>query len=190
MEPHPPRHSIQVQNVSKRFGRYLALDNVTLDIPQGQLVSLLGPSGSGKTTLLRVIAGLETPDSGAVLYQEEEVTRRPVRDRNIGFVFQHYALFRHLNVFENVAFGLRVRHWPQGRVQERVGELLRLIRLAGMEKRYPGQLSGGQRQRVALARALAPNRASCCSMSRSVPSTPECGRSCVSGCAGCTRRSM
>jgi sulfate transport system ATP-binding protein len=155
MQSQTQQPSIQVQNVSKRFGRYLALDNVSLTIPQGELVSLLGPSGSGKTTLLRIIAGLETPDSGAVLYQDEEVTTRPARDRNIGFVFQHYALFRHMSVFENVAFGLRVRRWPQERVEQRVHELLRLIRLEGMEKRFPSQLSGGQRQRVALARALA-----------------------------------
>lgn len=149
------QQNIRIRNVTKRFGRFQALDDVSLEIPAGKLVSLLGPSGSGKTTLLRIIAGLETPDEGAVLYQNEEVTGRPARERNIGFVFQHYALFRHMSVFENVAFGLRVRRWPQAKVQERVFELLRLIRLEGMEKRFPSQLSGGQRQRVALARALA-----------------------------------
>jgi sulfate transport system ATP-binding protein len=147
--------SITVRNVTKRFGRFTALDNVSLEAPEGCLLALLGPSGSGKTTLLRVIAGLETPESGSVHYQDEEMTRRPSRERNIGFVFQHYALFRHLTVFENIAFGLRVRRTPTAQVQERVGELLRLIRLEGLEQHYPSQLSGGQRQRVALARALA-----------------------------------
>ena len=147
--------SIKVQNVSKRFDRFQALDRITLEVPEGCLIALLGPSGSGKTTLLRIIAGLDTPDSGSVLYQDEEVTRRPVRDRNVGFVFQHYALFRHMDVFENVAFALRVRKWPEHKVKDRVQELLHLIRLEGLERRYPAQLSGGQRQRVALARALA-----------------------------------
>jgi sulfate transport system ATP-binding protein len=126
-----------------------------VEVPSGRLLALLGPSGSGKTTLLRIIAGLETADSGEVLYQDEEVTRRPPRDRNVGFVFQHYALFRHMNVFENVAFALRVRRWPRERVRQRVEELLALIRLEGYEHRRPAELSGGQRQRVALARALA-----------------------------------
>jgi len=147
--------SILVKDVSKRFGSFVALDRVSVEARQGGLLALLGPSGSGKTTLLRIIAGLETPDTGSVFYRDEEVTRRPARDRNVGFVFQHYALFRHLDVFENIGFGLRVRRWPQARVQDRVRELLRLIRLEGLERRYPSQLSGGQRQRVALARALA-----------------------------------
>jgi sulfate transport system ATP-binding protein len=147
--------SITVQNVTKRYGKFVALDQVSLEVPSGTLIALLGPSGSGKTTLLRVIAGLETPDAGSVHYLDEEVTGRPARDRNVGFVFQHYALFRHMDVFENVAFGLRVRGWKNGRVRERVHQLLSLIRLEGLERRYPSQLSGGQRQRVALARALA-----------------------------------
>src|SRR5947209_972839 len=147
--------SITVSGVSKRFGHFVALDNVNLRAPGGELLALLGPSGSGKTTLLRIIAGLESPDGGSVHYEDEEITGRPARERNVGFVFQHYALFRHMTVFENVAFGLRVRHWPDAQVRDRVGELLRLIRLEGLEKRYPSQLSGGQRQRVALARALA-----------------------------------
>src|SRR6476469_5488566 len=121
--------SITAQNVTKRFGAFVALDNVSLDCPAGQLVALLGPSGSGKTTLLRVIAGLEIPDSGSVLYQDDDVTHHSARERNIGFVFQHYALFRHMTVFENVAFGLRVRKWPEARVRDRVSELLRLVRL-------------------------------------------------------------
>jgi sulfate transport system ATP-binding protein len=147
--------SITIKDVSKRFGSFVALDHVSLEVPGGGLLALLGPSGSGKTTLLRVIAGLETADEGVILYEDEEVTHRSARERNVGFVFQHYALFRHMSVFENVAFGLRVRGWKQAKVAERVGELLRLVRLDGFEKRRPSQLSGGQRQRVALARALA-----------------------------------
>jgi sulfate transport system ATP-binding protein len=147
--------SITVQGVTKRFGKFLALDRVAIDVPTGALVALLGPSGSGKTSLLRVIAGLEVPDEGSVLYQGEDVTQHPARTRNVGFVFQHYALFRHMNVFENIAFALRVRNWPEDRVRKRVRELLHLIRLEGLERRAPAQLSGGQRQRVALARALA-----------------------------------
>ncbi|HEV3003544.1 MAG TPA: sulfate ABC transporter ATP-binding protein, partial [Pirellulales bacterium] len=147
--------SIRVEHVSKRFGSFAALDDVSLDVPSGELLALLGPSGSGKTTLLRVIAGLETADSGTVRYQDEDVTGRSARDRNVGFVFQHYALFRHMNVFENVAFGLRVRKKKAAEVDRRVRELLRLVRLESFERRYPSQLSGGQRQRVALARALA-----------------------------------
>lgn len=147
--------SITIKDVSKRFGDFLALDRVNVEAPSGSLLALLGPSGSGKTTLLRIIAGLEVPDSGTVRYKDEDVTKQSARDRNIGFVFQHYALFRHMTVFENVAFGLRVRRWEDAAVRERVGELLRLVRLEGLDRRYPSQLSGGQRQRVALARALA-----------------------------------
>jgi len=147
--------SITVKDLSKRFGRFVALDNVSLEVPTGCLLALLGPSGSGKTTLLRVIAGLEVADAGSVHYAEEDVTRRSARDRNVGFVFQHYALFRHMSVFENVAFGLRVRRYPEAQIRERVLELLQLVRLEGLEKRLPAHLSGGQRQRVALARALA-----------------------------------
>jgi len=147
--------SISVKNAIKRFGAFTALDNVSLEVASGSLVALLGPSGSGKTTLLRVISGLEVPDGGTVTIADEDVTNRPVRERNVGFVFQHYALFRHMTVFENVAFGLRVRYRPETEVRERVLELLKLIRLDGLEKRYPSQLSGGQKQRIALARALA-----------------------------------
>lgn len=147
--------SISANGITKRFGQFVALDNVNVEVPSGTLVALLGPSGSGKTTLLRIIAGLEVADSGAVQYHEEDVTNRPARDRNVGFVFQHYALFRHMTVFENVAFGPRVRKWPKDVIEHKVNELLRLVRLDGMQKRYPNQLSGGQRQRVALARALA-----------------------------------
>src|SRR5687767_4589940 len=147
---------IEVRNVSKSYGAFNALKDVSLQVPSGQLVALLGPSGSGKTTLLRIIAGLEQADTGQVLYQDDDVTKRAVRERNVGFVFQHYALFGHMNIFENIAFGLRVRKWKKDRVQDRVRKLLKLIQLEGLEKRFPSQLSGGQRQRIALARALAP----------------------------------
>jgi sulfate/thiosulfate transport system ATP-binding protein len=147
--------SIVVKQVSKTFGAFRALENVSLHVPGGKLVALLGPSGSGKTTLLRIIAGLETADGGAIEYHGEDVTNRAARERNVGFVFQHYALFRHMSVFENVAFGLRVRRRPKAEINARVRELLALVRLENLEKRYPAQLSGGQRQRVALARALA-----------------------------------
>jgi sulfate/thiosulfate transport system ATP-binding protein len=147
--------SITVKNIRKQFGLFRALDHVSLEVRSGELLALLGPSGSGKTTLLRVIAGLETADEGVILYEDEEMTHRSARERNVGFVFQHYALFRHMSVFENVAFALRVRGWKEVRLRARVGELLRLVRLDSYEKRRPSQLSGGQRQRVALARALA-----------------------------------
>jgi len=147
--------SILIENVCKRFGTFVALDNVSLNVPSGRLVALLGPSGSGKTTLLRVLGGLEIPDAGRVSISDEDITHHHARDRNMGFVFQHYALFRHMTVFENIAFGLRVRKWAEKAVRERVGELIALIRLQGLEGRRPAELSGGQRQRVALARALA-----------------------------------
>ncbi len=147
--------SIKVEGITKRFGSFTALDNVSLEVPGGSLLALLGPSGSGKTTLLRVIAGLEPPDAGRVLNEDEDMTLTSARERNVGFVFQHYALFRHMSVYENIAFGLRVRRAPKKEIHERVTELLHLVRLEGLGKRYPSQLSGGQRQRVALARALA-----------------------------------
>ena len=147
--------TIQVEKVSKQFGAFTALDDVSLDIPGGELVALLGPSGSGKTTLLRILAGLERPDAGRVLHDGKDLLARNARERNVGLVFQHYALFRHLSVFENIAFGLRVRRRPDAEVEQRVTELLQLIQLDGLGKRKPAQLSGGQRQRVALARALA-----------------------------------
>lgn len=147
--------SIAVRKLNKTYGSFTALNDVGLDIPGGELLALLGPSGSGKTTLLRIIAGLETADSGTIGYADEDVTHVAVRDRQVGFVFQHYALFRHMTVFENVAFGMRVRRKPKDAIGKRVRELLHLVRLEGLEQRYPSQLSGGQRQRVALARALA-----------------------------------
>jgi sulfate transport system ATP-binding protein len=147
--------SISIKNVSKRFGKFAAVDNVTLEVPNGELVALLGPSGSGKTTLLRIIAGLEVADEGSVLHHEEDVTTYSPRDRKVGFVFQHYALFRHMTIADNIGYGLRVRGVPKPERTERVNELLKLIRLDNFGARYPSQLSGGQRQRVALARALA-----------------------------------
>jgi sulfate transport system ATP-binding protein len=146
---------IVVENVSKQFGSFQALDQVNLEIKRGSLVSLLGPSGSGKSTLLRVIAGLEAPDTGKILITGNDATRKSVQDRNIGFVFQHYALFKHLTIRENIAFGLNIRKVQKTRTKARVDELLELVQLSGLGNRYPSQLSGGQRQRVALARALA-----------------------------------
>jgi sulfate/thiosulfate transport system ATP-binding protein len=151
--------SIEVQHVSKRFGNFVALKDVSFSVPPGELVALLGPSGGGKTTMLRIIAGLEAPDSGTVLLEGEDATERSARDRGVGFVFQHYALFRHMTVFENVAFGLRVRarqiRPPAEEISRRVHALLNLVQLGFLADRLPSQLSGGQRQRVALARALA-----------------------------------
>jgi sulfate transport system ATP-binding protein len=147
--------SIVARHITKRFGTKIALDNVTVEAPGGKLVALLGPSGCGKTTLLRIIAGLEFPDEGQVLFEGEDATERSARHRNVGFVFQHYALFRHMTIFENVAFSLRVRKRPRDEVEQRVNELLKLVQLEDLGKRYPSQLSGGQRQRIALARALA-----------------------------------
>lgn len=147
--------SISVKNVSKRFGNFVALENVSIEVPSGSLLALLGPSGSGKTTLLRIIAGLEVADRGTIVHHEEDITAYSARERKVGFVFQHYALFRHMTIEDNIGYGLRVRKVPKAERLERVKELLKLIRLDGLGKRYPSQLSGGQRQRVALARALA-----------------------------------
>jgi sulfate transport system ATP-binding protein len=146
---------IAVRSVSKQFGSFTALNDVSIEVEGGSLTALLGPSGSGKSTLLRVIAGLERPDAGQVLLDGEDVTARPPQRRGIGFVFQHYAAFRHMTVYENVAFGLRVRKRPRKEIRGRVEELLRLVQLEAFAKRYPAQLSGGQRQRMGLARALA-----------------------------------
>jgi sulfate/thiosulfate transport system ATP-binding protein len=147
--------SIVVDSVSKRFGDFTALRDVSLEVRDGSLTALLGPSGGGKSTLLRVIAGLESPDSGRVLIAGEDATAKPPQRRNVGFVFQHYAAFKHMTVRKNVAFGLTIRKRPQQEIEERVGELLELVHLDGFADRYPSQLSGGQRQRMALARALA-----------------------------------
>jgi len=150
--------SIEVENIRKSFGAFVALDGVSLSFPTGQLVALLGPSGCGKTTLLRIIAGLDFADSGEIVLEGEDASQTHVRERKVGFVFQHYALFRHMTVFENVAFGLRVRRRdrpPEDVIRRKVTELLELVQLAWLGDRYPSQLSGGQRQRIALARALA-----------------------------------
>ncbi|MBE7734003.1 sulfate/molybdate ABC transporter ATP-binding protein [Devosia faecipullorum] len=150
---------VRVQNVRKEFDLFPALHDVSLDVISGELIALLGPSGSGKTTLLRLIAGLERPTSGRIFFGDEDASEKSVQERNIGFVFQHYALFRHMTILENVSFGLKVRprsrRPPANEIRRRALELLDLVQLSGLEKRYPNQLSGGQRQRVALARALA-----------------------------------
>jgi len=150
---------IEIRDIRKEFGKFPALEQVDLTIHSGELIALLGPSGSGKTTLLRLIAGLDYPARGSILFGHEDIANHPIRERRVGFVFQHYALFKHLTVFENIAFGLRVRKRrdrpAEAAIRAKVLELLQLVQLAGLEKRYPAQLSGGQRQRVALARALA-----------------------------------
>jgi sulfate/thiosulfate transport system ATP-binding protein len=147
--------TISVRNVTKQFGSFTALEDVSLDISTGSLIALLGPSGSGKSTLLRVIAGLEQPDSGQVFISGEDSTSVPARKRGVGFVFQHYAAFKHMTVWDNVAFGLSIRRRPKAEIRQRVSDLLHLVQLEGLADRYPAQLSGGQRQRMALARALA-----------------------------------
>ena len=148
--------AIEAHNVTKRFGDFVALDDVSINVESGSLTALLGPSGSGKSTLLRVIAGLEVADSGDVFISGKEATALAPQKRGVGFVFQHYAPFKHMTVWENVAFGLKIRRRPKDEVAARVEELLQLVQLGGLGGRYPAQLSGGQRQRMALARALAP----------------------------------
>ena len=151
--------SIEIRSVNKHFGQFHALKDVNLDVDSGELLALLGPSGCGKTTLLRIIAGLEAPDTGSILFAGEDATDVHVRERNVGFVFQHYALFRHMTVFENVAFGLRVKprslRPSEAQIKAKVHDLLKLVQLDWLADRFPAQLSGGQRQRIALARALA-----------------------------------
>lgn len=148
--------SIELRNVSKDFGSVAAVHNVSFSVQEGELMALLGPSGGGKTTVLRMIAGLETPTSGDIYIRQQRVNDLSVQERNTGFVFQNYALFKNMNVFKNIAFGLKVKHWRRSHIKARVAELLELFGLSGLERRYPHQLSGGQRQRVAIARALAP----------------------------------
>ena len=147
--------AIQVEHISKRFGNFVALDDVSLNVPDGELTALLGPSGSGKSTLLRIIAGLELPDAGRIELSGRDVTRVPPQQRGIGFVFQHYAPFKHMTVHDNVAFGLSIRNKPKAEIKAKVHELLNLVQIEQFADRYPAQLSGGQRQRMALARALA-----------------------------------
>jgi len=148
-------NAITVRGANKRYGDFVALDNIDFDVPEGSLTALLGPSGSGKSTLLRAIAGLDQPDTGTITIKGEDVTGVPPQRRGIGFVFQHYAAFKHLTVRDNVAFGLKIRRRPKAEVKEKVDNLLEIVGLAGFQTRYPNQLSGGQRQRMALARALA-----------------------------------
>ena len=151
--------SIALRGIGKQFGEFAAVQDIDLEVPTGALIALLGPSGCGKTTLLRIIAGLESPDDGQVLFDGRDATSRPIRDRNVGFVFQHYALFRHMSVFDNIAFGLKVKprreRQPAAQIRKKVAALLELVQLGWAGNRFPAQLSGGQRQRVALARALA-----------------------------------
>jgi sulfate transport system ATP-binding protein len=146
---------ISVEGANKSFGDFQALDDVSIEVPDGSLTALLGPSGSGKSTLLRAIAGLEELDGGRVLIDGEDVSKKPTQKREVGFVFQHYAAFKHMTVYENVGFGLKIRKWKKDKISDRVHELLDLVQLPGLADRYPSQLSGGQRQRMALARALA-----------------------------------
>ena len=148
---------VELKHINKYFGNFKASDDVTVGIEKGKLIGLLGPSGSGKTTILRMIAGLENPDSGEIIIDGKVINNVPASKRGIGFVFQSYALFRYMTVFDNVAFGLKIAKKPANEIKERVHELLDLVGLSGLEKRYPSELSGGQRQRVAFARALAPN---------------------------------
>src|SRR5207342_292553 len=147
--------SISVRRITKRFDDFVALDDVSVEVARGSLTALLGPSGSGKSTLLRIVAGLETADEGAVFIDDKNVTGRPPQERGVGFVFQHYAAFKHMTVYDNIAFGMKIRKKPKTEIRERVAQLLSLVQLEGLAKRYPSQLSGGQRQRMGLARALA-----------------------------------
>src|SRR5512135_589942 len=148
--------SIELKNVTKMFGEVAAVNNVTFSVKEGELMALLGPSGGGKTTVLRMIAGLEMPTAGDVYIRGLRVNDLSVQQRNIGFVFQTYALFKNMNVFKNIAFGLKIKKWKKAAIRARVAELVKLFGLEGLDRRYPHQLSGGQRQRVAIARALAP----------------------------------
>ena len=147
--------SISIRHITKRFDDFVALDDVSVEVARGSLTALLGPSGSGKSTLLRIVAGLETADDGVVFIEDKNVTGRPPQERGVGFVFQHYAAFKHMTVRENIAFGLTIRKLPKNEIRDRVKELMHLVQLQGLAHRYPSQLSGGQRQRMALARALA-----------------------------------
>ena len=185
--------TIEVRNIVKKFGAFAALDKVDLKVANGELLALLGPSGSGKTTLLRIIAGLDWPDSGEVTFDGEDALARGAGERDVGFVFQHYALFRHMTVFENVAFGLRVQpraiRKNEASIRTRVKELLDLVQLDWLSDRYPSQLSAAS---ASASRWLAPWRsspASCCSTSRSARSTPRCARNCGNGCARCIPKS-
>ena len=182
--------SIELRNVSKQFGGVAAVNSVSFSVKERELMALLGPSGGGKTTVLRMIAGLEMPTEGDIFIRGERVNDLKVQKRNIGFVFQNYALFNTMNVFKNIAFGLKVKKWKRKDIKTRVAELLELLELTGYEKRFPHQLSGGQRQRVAIARALAPwlRGQTCFSWtSRLGRWMPRFDRTCANGWSGCTR---
>ena len=182
--------ALVVEGLTKRFGATAALNGVSLQVPRGGFIALLGPSGSGKTTLLRILGGLDHAESGRVTYDGNDWLNVPTRERRAGFVFQQYALFRHMTVADNIAFGLRVRprskRPSRAEISRRVEELLALVQLEGLAGRYPAQLSGGQRQRVRL-RARSPSNRNCfCSTSPSARSTRRCARICAAGCAACT----
>jgi len=180
--------AIVVRDAYKHYGDFVALDHVDFVVPAGSLTALLGPSGSGKSTLLRTIAGLDQPDSGSVTINGRDVTRVPPQRRGIGFVFQHYAAFKHLSVRDNVAYGLKIRKRPKAEIKDKVDNLLEVVGLSGFHGRYPNQLSGGQRQRMALAAHWRSTRKCCCSMSRSARWTPRSVRICGPGCAACMTR--
>lgn len=181
---------ITVRDITKRYGAFTALQNVSLEVPQGKLVALLGPSGSGKTTLLRVIAGLEAPDSGSVLYEQDDVTQRAAKERNVGFVFQHYALFGHMTIFENIAFGLRVRKWKNEAVRERVMELCASFNWkawkSGCRRSFRADSASAWRWRAPSRRV----RKCCCWTSRLARSMPKCAPICGAGFASCTTKSI
>ncbi|VTL99309.1 sulfate transport protein [Pseudomonas aeruginosa] len=185
--------SIEIRNVSKNFNAFKALDAINLDIQSGELVALLGPSGCGKTTLLRIIAGLETPDAGNIVFHGEDVSQHDVRDRNVGFVFQHYALFRHMTVFDNVAFGLRMK--PKGErpgesaIKAKVHELLSMVQLDWLADRYPSSSPAASGSVSPWPARWRWSRRSCSSTNPSAPSTPRSARSCAAGWRACTRRS-
>ncbi len=181
---------IEVEHASKNFGDFHAVEDVSVTVPDGSLTALLGPSGSGKSTLLRMIAGLEVPDSGRIVIDGVDQTNAPPQQRDVGFVFQHYAAFKHMSVAQNVGFGLSIRKWKKDAINARVVELLDLVQLNGLDERLPSQLSGGQRQRMALARAPGgSSRRSCCWTSRWERSTRRAARTFGPGCAACTTRS-
>ena len=179
---------ISIRNITKRFGNFVALDQVSVEVPDGSLLALLGPSGSGKTTLLRIVAGLESADEGSIHYRDQDATRRSPRERNVGFVFQHYALFRHMSVFENVAFGLRVRRWRETEIRERVHELLQLVQLRGSSVKRPRSSRAASGSAWRWRAPWPPSPRCCSSTSPSAPSTQRSGRSCASGCASSTTR--
>jgi len=180
--------SIKITGVGKRFGDFVALSDIDLDIPTGQLTALLGPSGGGKSTLLRIIAGLEVSDTGTVEIEGTDATDLPAQKHNVGFVFQHYAAFRHMNVAANVGYGLKIRKRPKREIAAKVHELLTLVHLSQFADRLPSQLSGGQRQRMALARAIAIDPRCCCSTNHSGRWMPRYARSSGRGYADCTTK--